>query len=214
MKLTNWAECDWNEIGTLYERNGILRSERNNHNEWKNHITWMLRSIWAERKKAITMLWMSERFMSGMERERSGAWTVHLSISRRLTLKNIMKLTNWQSERNVIGTKLERFMSGTEFLRSERNNHNERKNPITWMLRSIWAERKKGNHNVMNEWTLYEWNGTWAQRNGTEQSGAWKANLSIVLNCSVGDLKPGVPGSIPSRGTMVMVECPWARHIF
>ena len=31
---------------------------------------------------------------------------------------------------------------------------------------------------------------------------------------SVGDFKPGVPGSIPSRGTTVMVECPLARHIF
>ena len=27
---------------------------------------------------------------------------------------------------------------------------------------------------------------------------------------SVGDLKPDVPGSIPSRGTTVTVECPWA----
>ena len=29
---------------------------------------------------------------------------------------------------------------------------------------------------------------------------------------SVVDVKTGVPGSIPSRGTTVMLECPWARH--
>ena len=29
-----------------------------------------------------------------------------------------------------------------------------------------------------------------------------------------GILKQGVPGSISSRGTTVIVECPWASHTF
>ena len=33
--LATLSEHDWNEFGTLYERNGILRSERNNHNDCK-----------------------------------------------------------------------------------------------------------------------------------------------------------------------------------
>ena len=43
-------------------------------------------------------------------------------------------------------------------------------------------------------------------------------SLAVVIPrgrvVSVGDLVPGVPGSIPSRGATVMVECHWARHIF
>ena len=31
---------------------------------------------------------------------------------------------------------------------------------------------------------------------------------------SAEDLKLGVPGSIPSRGTMVMVKCPWGKAYF
>ena len=37
---------------------------------------------------------------------------------------------------------------------------------------------------------------------------------AVVEWLALGISKPGVPGSIPSHGTTVMVECPWARHIF
>ena len=37
---------------------------------------------------------------------------------------------------------------------------------------------------------------------------------AVVEWLASGISKPGVPGLIPSRGTTVMVECPWARHIF
>ena len=42
----------------------------------------------------------------------------------------------------------------------------------------------------------------------------FKKESAVVEWLASGISKPGVPGSIPSRGTTVMVECPWARHIF
>ena len=73
MKLTIWAEHDWivSVIGTLYERNGILRSERNNHNERKKPITWMLHG----KKQSqfydwVNALW-AEWKVSGAERNRT-----------------------------------------------------------------------------------------------------------------------------------------------
>ena len=47
MKLTIWAEGDWivSVIGTLYERNGILRSKQNNHNDCKNPIIERLQQL-------------------------------------------------------------------------------------------------------------------------------------------------------------------------
>ena len=37
---------------------------------------------------------------------------------------------------------------------------------------------------------------------------------AVVEWLALGISKLGVPGSIPSRGTTIMVECPWAMHIF
>ena len=46
------------------------------------------------------------------------------------------------------------------------------------------------------------------------QSLSIREESAVVEWLASGISKPGVPGSIPGRGTTVMVECPWARHIF
>ena len=86
------------------------------------------------------------------------------------TVKNIMKLTIW-AERDwivsVIWTKLERFMSGTEFCALNETIESQ----------ECFAQSQR---NGKKQSQCYEWvNALWAEWNVTERSGAWMVDLSI-----------------------------------
>ena len=102
------------------------------------------------------------------------------------TVKNIMKLTIWAEHDlivSVIGTKLEHFMSGTEFCAlNETIIMNKKSNHMNASLNLSGTE--KSNHNVMNVWHFLsgiERERSGMERNGTERSWALMVNFKMFL---------------------------------